>query len=225
MATDPSMLVSTEKVSKILTESVRAGVNMILVQDRTASDAVFAEQALRIRAEVSRVIAEPGPHTPFHVPVFVHDRFRVALRHGFHLLLQHSDIDYLEARRRMPGDLMIGVSIDEPDALETLATSCSRFGVRIPDVIGIGPVWSTDARRRQVPPLGPEGVDAIARAAATAGVTTIAVGGITVGNVDKLGATAVDTICVSSAQMGADDPFMTARTLLTLFRPAEIRPS
>ncbi|MEZ2189222.1 thiamine phosphate synthase [Corynebacterium sp. CCM 9204] len=219
---DPGGTTSAEHVSEVVTESVRGGATVIQVRDKTASDAVFAEQALRIRGAVSRTVAEPGPHTPFRVPVFVNDRFRVALRHGFHLHIGRDDIDYLEARRRMPGELMIGVSVDEPDYLTDLLTACTDQGVRLPDVIGIGPVWSNKSRRRQVPPLGTKGVDEIARLALKAGVTSVAVGGISVDNVQELGVTAVDGICVSSALMTSSAPRDTARQLLTRFRPSAI---
>nr|WP_282440991.1 thiamine phosphate synthase [Corynebacterium antarcticum] len=225
LAVDPSALVSTDRTGEVITESVRGGVSVIQLRDRTASDAVFAEQALRIRGAVSRTIADPGPHTPFHVPVFVHDRFRVALRHGFHLHLDHADIAYPEARRRMPGQLMIGVSVDGTEELRALLIDCDDSGVRVPDVIGIGPVWAADTRRRQSPPLGTDVVDDVAAIAAGAGVMTIAFGGITPDNVDKLGATGVDGVCVPAALMSTDDPYTTARTLLNRFRPSEVHRS
>nr|WP_255567756.1 thiamine phosphate synthase [Corynebacterium sp. TAE3-ERU16] len=218
-------MVSTDRTGEVITESVRGGVSVIQLRNRAASDAVFAEQALRIRGAVSRTIADPGPHTPFHVPVFVHDRFRVALRHGFHLHLEHADMAYPEARRLMPGELMIGVSVDGPGELRTLLADCDDSGVRVPDVIGIGPVWATDTRRRRAPSLGTDVVDDVAGIAVAAGVTTIAFGGITPDNVDKLGATAVDGVCVSTVLMSADDPYATARTLLNRFRPTEVHRS
>ncbi|WP_418884374.1 thiamine phosphate synthase [Corynebacterium meridianum] len=223
LTADISAPLSADQTAGMVIESVRGGVGAIRVRDGRASDAVFAERALRIRGAVSRAISEPGPYTPFHVPVFVHDRFRVALRHSFHLHLDEAEIDYPEARRRMPGELMIGVSVDDPDDVRELVTECRQLGVRGPDVIWIGPVWSTGERRRQTPPLGPEAVDAVARAAAAAGVTSFAQGGITFDNVDKLGGTAVDGVCVSTTLMTDHDPFTSARTLLTRFRPAEVR--
>ncbi|MCK7674572.1 thiamine phosphate synthase [Corynebacterium pygosceleis] len=119
------------------------------------------------------------------------DRFRVALRHGFHLHIEHGDIDHAEARRR------------------------------VPDVAGIGPVWSKGVSLRRVSPIGPGGVDAIARLTLAAGVPGVARGGITVDNVDRLGDTAVEGIRVSSAPVTSPDPYRTVRSPLTRFRRAD----
>ena len=125
----------------------------------------------------------------------------------------------------MPGELMIGVSVDVPVHVRELVTEFRNLGVRVPDVIWIGPVRTTGERRRQAPPLGPVTVGAVARGAPAAGVPSLAQGRITLDNVDRLDDTAVDGVCVSATLMTDHDPFTTARTLLTRFRPAQARHS
>ncbi|AZA13520.1 thiamine phosphate synthase [Corynebacterium choanae] len=206
LVTDPDIAGGAQRVADIVANAVQGGVTVVQLRDKHASDEEFLQRAKAL------VNSHPG------VPVFVNDRFDVAKQLGVHLHIGQNDMPYVEARRLLPTQQAIGLSIETGEQLEQLVAKCAAARVPLPDVIGIGPVWATATKQDHAAPLGPAGVAAIAERARAIGVRSVAIGGVHAANAELLREVPVDGICVVSAIMGATDPQAAAHTLRQRWR-------
>ena len=206
LVTDPHLGGGQDAVPGIVAEAVRGGVGVVQVRDKECDDDEFAVHAAAIAAAADRAASEVGRR----VPVFVNDRLEVARELGLHLHIGQRDEPLARARAALPGELMLGLSIEsDVQLVEALADPAVA-----PDVIGASPVWSTATKTDTAPALGVQGADRIARVAADAGVRSVGIGGVSPTNVADLATTALDGVCVVSAIMAAPDPRAAAADLL-----------
>ncbi|GAA3521103.1 thiamine phosphate synthase [Dietzia aurantiaca] len=207
LVTDPHLGGVRDAVPGIVAEAVRGGVGVVQVRDKECDDDEFAAHASAIAAAADRAASEVGRR----VPVFVNDRLEVARELGLHLHIGQRDEPLARARAALPGELMLGLSIEsDVQLVEALADPAVA-----PDVIGVSPVWSTATKTDTAPALGVQGADRIARVAADAGVRSVGIGGVGPANVADLATTALDGVCVVSAIMAAPDPRAAAADLLS----------
>ena len=207
LVTDPHLGGVRDAVPGIVAEAVRGGVGVVQVRDKECDDDEFAAHASAIAAAADRAASEVGRR----VPVFVNDRLEVARELGLHLHIGQRDEPLARARAALPGELMLGLSIEsDVQLVEALADPAVA-----PDVIGVSPVWSTATKTDTAPALGVQGADRIARVAADAGVRSVGIGGVGPTNVADLATTALDGVCVVSAIMAAPDPRAAAADLLS----------
>lgn len=101
---------------------------------------------------------------------------------------------------------MIGLSVGSDAELDAALALPGRR----PDVLGLGPVYSTTTKTNAPAGVGPEAV--AAWAARSEDMATVAIGGVDAANAHTIHG--VDGICVVSAIMGAADPAAAARELL-----------
>ena len=206
LVTDPHLGGGRDAVPGIVAEAVRGGVGVVQVRDKECDDDEFAAHAAAIAAAADRAASEVGRR----VPVFVNDRLEVARELGLHLHIGQRDEPLARARAALPGELMLGLSIEsDVQLVEALADPAVA-----PDVIGVSPVWSTATKTDTAPALGVQGADRIARVAADAAVRSVGIGGVGPTNVADLATTALDGVCVVSAIMAAPDPRAAAADLL-----------
>ena len=206
LVTDPHLGGGRDAVPDIVYEAVLGGVGVVQVRDKECDDDEFTSQAAAVLRAVERACTETGRH----VPVFVNDRADVARELGLHLHIGQRDLPFDRARRLLPEELMLGLSI-ESDA--QLAEALAGPGPA-PDVVGVSPVWSTATKTDTAAALGPAGADRLARAAARGGVRAVGIGGVNADNVAELAATGLDGVCVVSAIMAAPDARAAATDLL-----------
>lgn len=196
LVTDPTLGGSARSVTEIVDAAITGGVTTVQLRDKDLSDAAFTDQARKLKAVTDRA----------GVPLFVNDRLAVAQQLGLHLHIGQGDTPYVQAREQLPAELMIGLSIDTPEQLDTVTTAARSAGVRLPDVIGIGPVHATATKPDHAAVLGVSGVAAIATRAREVGIRSVAIGGVGAGDVAELAATDLHGICVVSAIMAAAEP-------------------
>lgn len=207
LVTDPHLGGGRDAVPGIVYEAVLGGVGVVQVRDKECDDDEFAAHAAAVAEAVARACTDTGRD----VPVFVNDRLDVARELGLHLHIGQRDVPFAAARAALPGELMLGLSI-ESDA--QLAAAVAGPGP-VPDVIGVSPVWSTATKTDTADALGPEGADRLARAAhAHPGLRAVGIGGISVATIGQVAATGLDGACVVSAIMAAPDPRAAASDLL-----------
>lgn len=129
-----------------------------------------------------------------NVPLFVNDRLDVALACGADgVHLGQSDLPVADARRLAPRPFVIGASVRTPED----AARAVRDGA---DYLGVGAVFPTGSKDdAQV--IGLEGVRAVVRAAS---VPVVAIGGISLGNLDAVMACGADGAAVISAAVRGD---------------------
>lgn len=118
---------------------------------------------------------------------------------GVHLGLCDMPVD--QARRILGEEYIIGATANTPD--EALM-QCQRGA----DYLGCGPFRFTTTKEKLAKTLGLEGLAEIMRRLHDERVTVpvVAVGGITLDDIDPITATGVDGIAVSGAVINASDP-------------------
>lgn len=195
LVTDP--VIGGGDVVGIVRQAVAGGVSVVQLRDKHASDDEFR----RTTEELLGVLDG--------VPLFLNDRVHIAAEFGTHLHIGQDDLAYEEARSLLQEDQLIGLSVGSPAELDAVLAHPGRR----PDVLGLGPVYSTSTKQDAPPGLGAEAVaDLAARAEPMA---TVAIGGVNLTNARHIHG--VDGICVVSAIMGAADPASAAHALLKEF--------
>lgn len=197
LVTDPRMGNRSEE--SVAVESVDHGVSVVQLRDKYANDAEIAQKALRLRNALNR--AHHG-----NVPIFIDDHVECASKLGFNLHIGQKDMPFTEARKRIPAEWLLGLSCARPDLMEKAYLECKQQNVPLPDVIGIGAAFATQTKEHDVPPLGIEGVNEVARVAHRYGVKTLAIGGIHENTVFPIRDLDIDGVCTVSALMCAEKP-------------------
>jgi thiamine-phosphate pyrophosphorylase len=195
LVTDP--VIGGADVVETVSKALDGGVTVVQLRDKHASDDEFrrtTEQLLEVLGEV---------------PLFLNDRAHIAAEFGTHLHIGQDDVAYGQARELLHEDQMIGLSVGSDAELDaTLALPGRR-----PDVLGLGPVYSTTTKTDAPAGVGPDQV--AAWASRSEGMATVAIGGVDAATARTIHG--VDGICVVSAIMGAADPAAASRTLLKEF--------
>ena len=157
----------------------KAGVRLVQIREKAAAPVKFyaeAEAALGIARELGTT-------------VIINDRVDIALAlraDGVHL--GQDDLSPEAARRILGPTAIIGFS--------THSLEQARLAVEMPvDYVAIGPIFATATKKSSNQPLGLTGLKVVCQAAGT--IPVIAIGGITVENMElvlKTGARAVAVI-------------------------------
>ncbi|MBY6201423.1 thiamine phosphate synthase [Maritalea mobilis] len=177
--------------------AARGGAWAVQIRDKSAPDVEVARLADALLADLA----------PMGVRVFVNDRVEVARATGADLHIGQGDGDPLRARDRIKPDALLGLSI------ETVA-QCARIPEGV-DYIGAGPFRATATKPDAAAPMGAEG---LARIVAAASVPTIAIGGLTSGDIATLKQAGAVGMAVVSAVTRAADPEAATLALLNTWR-------
>jgi thiamine-phosphate pyrophosphorylase len=144
------------------------------------------------------------------VPFLVNDRADVAWASdadGVHL--GADDLSVSDARRLLGPHRIIGASADSTEE----AIERARAGA---DYAGIGPIFATTSKPNTGPVLGIEG---LRRAVAGSSIPLIAIGGISLANLDEVLATGVYGVALLGAICLSDDPASAVRQAAARFAP------
>jgi len=218
LVTDPGS--DPDAVPAIVTQAITGGVTVVQLRDKHATKPQIRQRAQALKDAIQAVTAVSNAD-PSTIPLFINDHVDIAAELGLHAHIGQGDLSYVAARRQLPAELMLGLSIETADQLEHVVETCHASGVRLPDVIGIGPVRATETKPDHATPLGVAGVQRIARMAAAHGMKSVAIGGVDKHIAAEL--QQVDGVCVVSAIMSSPDPAAAAGELRAAF--AMRRPS
>jgi thiamine-phosphate pyrophosphorylase len=193
-------LLATTSLARLpLVEAVAAaidgGVEVVQLREKTMPDGAFLELA----DDLSLLCAAKD------VIFIVNDRVEAARlvgAHGVHL--GQDDLPVAEARRSLGPEGLVGVSTH--DAAEIAAALAARA-----DYVGVGSVFATATKGRDVPVSGPAALAALAARAEAAGVPAFAIGGITVDNLGDVTAAGFRRVAVCAGILATDDPRAAAR--------------
>ena len=145
---------------------------------------------------------------PFGVPLVINDRIDLALACGAQgLHLGQSDMPVAVARRLLPPEVFIGLSVETPDHV----TQARGQAV---DYLGVSPVYATLTKTDTATPWGLSGLRQVR------GMTTlplVAIGGIHQGNAGDVLAAGADGLAVVSAICSAADPCAAAQSFGQFF--------
>ncbi|MDP6685995.1 MAG: thiamine phosphate synthase [Candidatus Omnitrophota bacterium] len=184
-------------ITKIISQSVAAGVDIVQLRDKEATSQEFIETGKKIKAILK------GKNVLF----IVNDRIDEALlleSDGIHL--GQDDISVETARKVLGKDKIIGLS--------THSIAQLRKAIKKDvDYISVGPIFKTPTK----PDYAPVGLDLVEIAKKETNIPFIAIGGINQSNIQTLVAKGAKRIAVVRAILSSADPFMATKDLLSVF--------
>ena len=134
----------------------------------------------------------------------INDRPDVALLSGADgVHVGQDDLPPADVRRLLGPDQIVGVSTHELAQAERAVTDGA-------DYVGVGPVFRSTTKPRDIAP----GLPYAAAVAARVKIPAVAIAGITAANIEQVWATGVSAVAVTAAVTGADDPRAAAAKLL-----------
>lgn len=172
--------------------AVEGGCRWVQLRMKEASD----DEVRAVAREIIPICKEAGTILVIDDRVDLTDELRV---HGVHL--GKSDMPPGEAREKLGPHAIIGVTANTAADIIGLA----KFDV---DYVGLGPFRHTTTKAKLSPLLGLDGYRSVVAEVRDAGIDLpiVAIGGITLDDVDALMGTGIDGIAVSGAIINADDP-------------------
>ncbi|CAM4274382.1 thiamine phosphate synthase [Paenibacillus alkaliterrae] len=183
-----------KSVVDVIEQTLIGGAQIVQLRNKTGSRDEVLEQAKALR-ELTR---------KYKVPFIINDYPDIVLEtdaDGVHL--GQEDMPIAEARRLLGPYRMIGISTHNLQQ----ALAAERDGA---DYIGVGPVFPTDTK----PGRAAVTTSYVTEAARHVTIPFVAIGGITLGNVDLVLAAGANRICSVSAIVGSHDPAAMCRSFL-----------
>ena len=187
---------------------IEGGCRWVQLRLKDVSD----EEFVQIAEEVIPLCRESNTFLVFD------DRVELAMKmhvHGVHL--GKNDMPPAQARELMGAEAIIGCTAN------TAADITALSGIDV-DYVGLGPYRHTTTKERLSPILGLEGYRKVVAEASAAGnkLPIVAIGGITIDDIEPILATGVNGIAMSGAIINAPDPVEYTRRVMTLL--TEINP-
>lgn len=198
---------TSERTVEVAAAVASAGAGMIQVRAKDASEAELA----RISTRVARAIQARHPQTR----VVIDDNVEVAaflMRAGEHVHGVHlgqDDMPVAEARRRLGPGAIIGLTTGTLELVHA-----ANQVAELVDYLGAGPFRLTPTKDSGRPPLGFEGYPALVAATP---IPIVAIGDVTVADVEGLARTGVAGVCMVRHLMEAPDPTARAQEALAAF--------
>lgn len=166
-------------------EALQGGVTILQLREKELDEDSFINEAI----EVKNICRNHG------VPLIINDNVNVALKSGadgVHVGIEDMPID--EIRRTVPDSFIIGATCKTVEQ----AQSAERLGA---DYIGVGAVFPSPTKKNAVR-ITREHLKEIC---ASVSIPAVAIGGISLENVDELKDGGMSGIAVVSAVFSADD--------------------
>lgn len=179
----------------VVEQAVLGGVTAVQLREKQADSREVAELARGLR----------GLLDPLAIPLIVNDDVEAAIASGASgLHVGQEDLAVAEARRRLPGDCRLGLSITNRH--EATAARGSDA-----DHLGVGPVFATGSKADAAPALGLAGLAEVC--ALRPELPAVAIGGISAERAAAVMASGVAGIAVVSAIAATPDPRSAAQEL------------
>ncbi|MCC8140381.1 MAG: thiamine phosphate synthase [Lachnospiraceae bacterium] len=183
--TDRSWLRPGETLASVVEELLKAGVTCVQLREKHAEEELLLREAIELRELC----------TQYNVPLIINDRPDIAIKvraDGVHV--GQSDMAISEARKLLGDQYLIGGSAH--NVAEALAAQ--RAGA---DYIGCGAIFGSSTKR-DATNLSPQELRAICEAVS---IPAVAIGGISLGNVETLRGTGIAGVAVVSGLFAAED--------------------
>lgn len=186
LVTDPG-LCATYGLERTVKEAVEGGVSLVQLRDKTADDLSLIAQARRLKSLLAGT----------DVPLIINDRLEVAVQSGADgLHLGQSDTTIDQARATLGERAILGLSVHDPGEL--------KAAQRLPlDYVGLGPVFATQSKPDHEAPIGLDGLAAMMR---DCPLPAVAIGGLTLDQVEAVYRAGAQGMAVVSAICGQRSP-------------------
>ena len=166
-------------------EALQGGVTILQLREKELDEDSFINEAI----EVKNICRKHG------VPLIINDNVNVALKSGadgVHVGIEDMPID--EIRRTVPDNFIIGATCKTVEQ----AQSAERLGA---DYMGVGAVFPSPTKKNAVRITREQ----LKEICASVSIPAVAIGGISLENVDELKGGGMSGIAVVSAVFSADD--------------------
>ena len=186
-----------KKFLKTIEESIKGGVTVVQIREKTADTLDFYNLALKVKEITAK----------YKVPLIINDRVDIALAidaDGVHV--GQSDMPCDVTRKLIGKDKILGVSAATIDE----AKKAQKDGA---DYIGTGAVFPT-ATKDDAPSVTKNELKEIVK---SIDIPVVAIGGINLENASQLTGTGIAGLSVVSAIMSSDDPKKSSQELLKIF--------
>ena len=172
--------------------AIEGGCRWIQLRMKDASD----DEVRQVAMEIIPMCRETDTFLIIDDSVELVNELKVS---GVHL--GKNDMDPLEAREILGPHAIIGITANT-------AEDIIRYKGKDVDYVGLGPFRHTTTKKNLSPVLGIEGYTSVISQVRQAGVELpiVAIGGITIDDIDAIMATGVNGIAVSGAIINAPDP-------------------
>ena len=184
-------------LTDVVSAAVQGGVTCVQLREKHLNTRDFVAQAIALKELLA----------PHHIPLVINDRIDVALAccaQGVHL--GQSDMPVMQARRLLPPDVFLGLSVETTDDVARSA------GLPV-DYLGVSPIHATPTKTDTYLPWGLVGLRQVRAATA---LPLVAIGGIHAGNARDVLSAGADGLAVVSALCAAHDPCVAALALRKL---------
>lgn len=178
--------------------SLQNGATCIQLREKELDDDSFLKEAIELATLCRR----------YGVPFIVNDNVEIAIAcHADGVHVGQQDMKASDVRKKVGENMIIGVSAHTVEE----AVEAVKQGA---DYLGLGAVFSTSTKT-DADTMSYETLKAICDAVE---IPTVAIGGISAGNIMKLKGSGVDGVAVVSAIFGAPDPGSATARLAELAR-------
>ncbi len=192
LITNRNRSVSERKFLYIIEQAILGGVTAVQLREK---DLEF-DQCIRLAKQCKKIT------TKYKVPLFINDNISIAKEvHAEGLHVGQSDIGLKKARQILEKDCIIGISINHANQLNDEQNQYA-------DYLSISPIFSTKTKLDITEPIN---LDALSSMVKTKTKPTIAIGGITLDNVESVMKQKVDGVAVSAAIFNNDNPYKQAQ--------------
>lgn len=187
-----------EKFLNIIEESLKGGVTIVQLREKSAETLDFYNLALRVKEITQK----------YNVPLIINDRIDIALAidaDGVHV--GQNDMPAKIARSIIGKNKILGVSA-------ATITEAKKAQMDNADYIGVGAIYPTNTKDDATSVSKKE----LKEIVKSVDLPVVAIGGITQENIHELNEYEVDGISVVSAIMSAKNPKIASENLLKEFK-------
>lgn len=190
------------QLEEVVRLSASGGVSLVQLREKETSSREFLTLAIHLKKIL----------TPFQIPLLINDRVDLCLASGADgVHLGQSDLPWLEARKLLGKNAIIGLSIETKEDWESLNREHSNPSL---DYLAVSPVFNTPTKTNTKQALGIAGVRWLKEKTK---LPVVAIGGINIGNAKEVIQAGADMIAVVSAICSAKDPKEATLSLRNLF--------
>lgn len=177
-------------------EALKNGATCVQLREKELDEESFLKEAIELKKLCGK----------YHVPFIINDNVDIAVKCGADgIHVGQEDMKAKAVRSLVGENMLIGVSAHTvEEALEAVKNGA--------DYLGLGSVFSTSTKK-DVDVMPFETLKAICEAVE---IPTVAIGGISEENIERLSGSGVDGVAVVSAVFGAKDPGKATAKLLKL---------
>lgn len=192
LVTDRKM--AQKPLEQAVEQAILGGVTIVQLREKDASFEEFCEKARAMKAVCDK----------YNIPLIINDNVEVCLAVGASgIHLGASDLDIEKARKMLGENAIIGGSARSVE----IAKRAEKAGA---DYLGVGAVFGTSTKL-DAKTISPKILKEIAR---SVNIPVVAIGGVSLANVEKLKDTGISGVAVVSGILKAEDERLAAQSFL-----------